>query len=94
MNEDSGAEYLTPWKLSESADGGGVGVVQSSRHDAYREGDVVTSFTWPWQTHAVVKGSILQKVETIYFYFFGMIYFWVMYELLQIYSKTIVYICI
>ncbi|KAM9786400.1 prostaglandin reductase 2 isoform X1 [Syngnathus typhle] len=63
MNEDSGAEYLTPWKVSEVMDGGGVGVVQSSRHDAYREGDVVTSFTWPWQTHAVVKGSILQKVN-------------------------------
>ncbi|XP_057714683.1 prostaglandin reductase 2 isoform X2 [Corythoichthys intestinalis] len=63
MNEDSGAEYLTPWKLSESVDGGGVGVVLSSRHNAFREGDVVTSFTWPWQSHVVVKGSILQKVN-------------------------------
>ncbi|XP_077477351.1 prostaglandin reductase 2 isoform X1 [Stigmatopora argus] len=63
MNEETGSDYLTPWKLSESADGGGVGVVQSSRHDAFQEGDVVTSFTWPWQSHVVVKGGILQKVN-------------------------------
>ncbi|XP_054651438.1 prostaglandin reductase 2 isoform X3 [Dunckerocampus dactyliophorus] len=63
MNEDTGAEYLTPWQLSECVDGGGVGVVESSRHSAFREGDVVTSFNWPWQSHAAVKGSILEKVN-------------------------------
>ncbi|XP_061699802.1 prostaglandin reductase 2 isoform X2 [Syngnathoides biaculeatus] len=62
MNEDSGSDYLVPWKLSESADGGGVGVVQSSRHGDYREGDVVTSFAWPWQSHAVLNASVLRKV--------------------------------
>ncbi|XP_077587387.1 prostaglandin reductase 2 [Stigmatopora nigra] len=63
MNEETGSDYLTPWKLSESAEGGGVGVVQSSRHDALQEGDVVTSFTWPWQSHVVMKGGTLQKVN-------------------------------
>ncbi|XP_029972454.1 prostaglandin reductase 2 [Salarias fasciatus] len=63
MNEDTGAEYLTPWQLSECVDGGGVGVVQSSRCSTCVEGDVVTSFNWPWQTQAVLKGSGLQKVD-------------------------------
>ncbi|KAM6912447.1 prostaglandin reductase 2 isoform 2-T2 [Xenentodon cancila] len=63
MNEDTGADYLTPWQLSECLDGGGVGVVETSRCSACTEGDVVTSFNWPWQTHAVMKGDGLQKVD-------------------------------
>lgn len=63
MNEDTGAEYLTPWQLSECVDGGGVGVVETSRCSTFSEGDVVTSFNWPWQTHAVVRGDGLQKVR-------------------------------
>ncbi|KAM4625579.1 prostaglandin reductase 2 [Polymixia lowei] len=63
MNADTGAEYLAPWQLSECADGGGVGVVESSCYDGLTEGDVVTSFNWRWQTHDVVMGSVLQKVD-------------------------------
>lgn len=63
MNEDTGADYLTPWQLSECVDGGGVGVVESSRCGALNQGDVVTFFNWPWQTHAVLKGSALHKVR-------------------------------
>uniref|UniRef100_A0A665WVL2 15-oxoprostaglandin 13-reductase n=1 Tax=Echeneis naucrates TaxID=173247 RepID=A0A665WVL2_ECHNA len=63
MNEDTGADYLTPWQLSKCLDGGGVGVVESSHCSSYAVGDVVTSFNWPWQTHAVMKGSVLQKVN-------------------------------
>ncbi|KAG7237989.1 hypothetical protein INR49_031343, partial [Caranx melampygus] len=62
MNDDTGADYLIPWQLSECVDGGGVGMVESSRCSSYSEGDVVTSFNWPWQTHAVMKGSVLQKI--------------------------------
>ncbi|TNN56535.1 Prostaglandin reductase 2 [Liparis tanakae] len=63
MNEDTGVDYVTPWQLSECVDGGGVGVVESSLCSACSEGDVVTSFNWPWQTKAVMKGSALQKVD-------------------------------
>lgn len=62
MNEDTGADYLIPWQLSECVDGGGVGVVESSHCSACTEGDVVTSFNWPWQTYGVMKGSVLDKV--------------------------------
>lgn len=62
MNQDTGAEYLRPWSLSAAVDGGGVGLVQSSFCSSLSEGDVVTSFNWPWQTHAVLQGTTLQKV--------------------------------
>ncbi|NXK34540.1 PTGR2 reductase, partial [Piprites chloris] len=62
MNEDTGSDYLQPWQLSEVADGGGVGVVEESKHDNLAEGDFVTSFTWPWQTVAILDGSLLQKL--------------------------------
>ncbi|KAM8916191.1 prostaglandin reductase 2 isoform 2-T2 [Spinachia spinachia] len=63
MNDDTGVDYVTPWQLCERVDGGGVGVVESSRCSPCSVGDVVTSFNWPWQTHAVMKGSVLQKVD-------------------------------
>ncbi|KAI1895199.1 hypothetical protein AGOR_G00103850 [Albula goreensis] len=63
MNEDTGAEYLSAWKLSECVDGGGVGVVESSQHEAFAEGDTVTSFNWRWRTRDVVAGDQLQKLD-------------------------------
>ncbi|KAJ8340945.1 hypothetical protein SKAU_G00332360 [Synaphobranchus kaupii] len=63
MNEDTGTDYISPWTLSECVDGGGVGVVESSRHDCFSEGDTVTSFSWRWQTHDVVDGNRLQKLD-------------------------------
>ncbi|KFQ68185.1 Prostaglandin reductase 2 [Phaethon lepturus] len=62
MNEDTGSDYLLPWQLSEVADGGGIGVVEESRHDNLAKGDFVTSFSWPWQTVAILDGSLLQKL--------------------------------
>ncbi|XP_048829830.1 prostaglandin reductase 2 [Brienomyrus brachyistius] len=63
MNEDTGADYLSPWVVSGCLDGGGVGMVESSRHDIISKGDVVTSFNWPWQTYGVVDGGKLQKLD-------------------------------
>lgn len=63
MNDDTGADYLRPWPLSESVDGGGVGLVQSSLCSSFSEGDLVTSWNWPWQTHAILQGAVLQKLD-------------------------------
>ncbi|XP_035285402.1 prostaglandin reductase 2 isoform X1 [Anguilla anguilla] len=63
MNDDTGTDYISPWALSECVDGGGVGVVESSCHDAFSEGDTATSFSWRWQTHNVVEGGRLQKLD-------------------------------
>uniref|UniRef100_S4RZF8 15-oxoprostaglandin 13-reductase n=1 Tax=Petromyzon marinus TaxID=7757 RepID=S4RZF8_PETMA len=64
MNEDPGTDYLSAWTVGGVAEGGGVGVVLSSRGEGLSPGDVVTSFSWPWQTHAVLPASGLQKVHT------------------------------
>lgn len=64
MNEDTGVDYVTPWQLCECVDGGGLGVVEDSCCSTLSEGDVVTAaFNWPWQTHAVMKAGVLQKVD-------------------------------
>ncbi|KAL0969755.1 hypothetical protein UPYG_G00231850 [Umbra pygmaea] len=63
MNDDTGVEYLAPWRLSEVIDGGGVGVVESSRYEALSAGDTVTSLNWHWQTHDIMDGKLLQKVD-------------------------------
>jgi NADPH-dependent curcumin reductase CurA len=62
MNEDTGSDYLVPWQLSQVVDGGGIGIIEDSKHTSLTKGDVVTSFFWPWQTKAVLDGSILEKV--------------------------------
>ncbi|XP_069494864.1 prostaglandin reductase 2 isoform X6 [Ambystoma mexicanum] len=64
MNEDTGANYLQPWQLSEPADGSGVGVVLESRQCNLCAGDFVTSMAWPWQSEAIMDGELLQKLDT------------------------------
>uniref|UniRef100_A0A8C1H000 15-oxoprostaglandin 13-reductase n=1 Tax=Cyprinus carpio TaxID=7962 RepID=A0A8C1H000_CYPCA len=63
MNDDTGADYLLPWRLGEVVDGGGVGVVEASKNQALSAGITVTSFSWPWQTYNVMDGSLLQEVD-------------------------------
>lgn len=65
MNDDTGAEYLSPWRLDECIDGGGVGVVEASKNESLAIGDIVTSFNWHWETHDVIDGNLLQKVFVI-----------------------------
>lgn len=62
MNEDADFDYLQTWKLSEVTDGGGIGCVEESRDVHFAPGDFVTSFTWPWQTKAILDGKQLKKV--------------------------------
>ncbi|XP_078089743.1 prostaglandin reductase 2 isoform X4 [Mustelus asterias] len=61
MNEDSGSSYLTPWQVSSIITGGGVGVVEESKHQKFQKNDVVSSFNWPWQSQAVLDGQLLTK---------------------------------
>ncbi|XP_026789673.2 prostaglandin reductase 2 isoform X1 [Pangasianodon hypophthalmus] len=63
MNDDTGADYLLPWRLEECIDGGGVGVVEASKNTQLATGDIVTSFNWHWQTHDVIHGNCVQKVD-------------------------------
>ncbi|XP_027028601.2 prostaglandin reductase 2 isoform X1 [Tachysurus fulvidraco] len=63
MNDDTGADYLLPWRLEEVIDGGGVGVVKDSKNTQLAIGDIVTSFNWHWQTYDVIDGSSVEKVD-------------------------------
>ncbi|XP_048342207.1 prostaglandin reductase 2-like [Sphaerodactylus townsendi] len=64
MNEDCGSsDYIQPWKLSEVASGGGIGVVEESKDACFSFGDFVTSFNWPWQTKAILDGKQLEKIN-------------------------------
>ncbi|XP_072120205.1 prostaglandin reductase 2 isoform X1 [Mobula birostris] len=63
MNEDTGVQYLLPWQVSKVTDGGGVGVVEESKHLLFQKWDVVTSMNWPWQNYAIVDGEILTKLD-------------------------------
>ncbi|XP_007095146.1 prostaglandin reductase 2 isoform X1 [Panthera pardus] len=63
MNEDTGSDYITPWQLSQVVDGGGIGIVEESKHVHFTKGDFVTSFYWPWQTKVILNGSSLEKVD-------------------------------
>ncbi|XP_072343592.1 prostaglandin reductase 2 isoform X4 [Scyliorhinus torazame] len=62
MNEDTGVAYILPWQVSSVVTGGGVGVVEESKHLKFQKCDVVTSFNWPWQSQAIVDGHILTKI--------------------------------
>ncbi|XP_066200323.1 prostaglandin reductase 2 isoform X3 [Saccopteryx leptura] len=62
MNEDTGTDYITPWQLSQVVDGGGVGIIEESKHTNFTKGDFVTSFYWPWQTKVVLDGNRLEKI--------------------------------
>ncbi|XP_060243835.1 prostaglandin reductase 2 isoform X4 [Meriones unguiculatus] len=63
MNEDTGTDYLAPWQLSQVVDGGGIGIIEESKHINLAKGDFVTSFFWPWQTKAILDGNGLEKVD-------------------------------
>ncbi|XP_075700895.1 prostaglandin reductase 2 isoform X5 [Rhinoderma darwinii] len=63
MNDDTGADYILPWKISEVLDSGGIGVVEKSRHSHIKPGDIVTNFNWPWQTTCVLEGNALTKLD-------------------------------
>uniref|UniRef100_A0A2K6TKK1 Prostaglandin reductase 2 n=1 Tax=Saimiri boliviensis boliviensis TaxID=39432 RepID=A0A2K6TKK1_SAIBB len=60
---DTGTDYLTPWRLSQVVDGGGIGIIEESKHTKLTKGDFVTSFYWPWQSKVILDGNSLEKVD-------------------------------
>ncbi|XP_015275572.1 PREDICTED: prostaglandin reductase 2 isoform X3 [Gekko japonicus] len=63
MNENSGSDYILPWKLSEVASGGGIGIVEETKDACFSIGDFVTSFNWPWQTKTILDGKQIEKID-------------------------------
>ena len=69
MNEDTGAEYLSPWQVNAAIIGlGGVGVIKKIISEEDRDlkvGDFVSgsSVSWPWQSCFYAKPYELSKVD-------------------------------
>lgn len=64
MNEDTGVEYLQPWKINETVQGLGVGVIVKSEDKDFSVGLSVTTktFSWPWELYW--KGAT-QKLSVV-----------------------------
>ena len=65
MNENTGANYLTPWGIDETIIGlAGVGVVVASKHPDYVVGDLIQSSpTYPWKAYFKQDMTWCQKVS-------------------------------
>lgn len=55
MNMDTGTDYMSPWRLDQTIDGVGVGIVVESRCWGFRRGEILESFHWPWQLYACME---------------------------------------
>ncbi|XP_046379919.2 prostaglandin reductase 2-like isoform X2 [Haliotis rufescens] len=63
LNEDTGAEYLTPLQIGDTVHWLGIGVVTASKDEGLKQGDYVTSnFDWPWTNVFVKAASQLKKL--------------------------------
>ena len=58
-------QYLPPVQIGETMRGGGIGVVEQSRSDRFRQGDVVNPGLSGWSTHAVAHESTVNAVPVI-----------------------------
>jgi NADPH-dependent curcumin reductase CurA len=58
-------QYLPPVQIGETMRGGGVGVVERSRSDRFKQGDIVNPGLGGWTTHAIVHESRVNPVPTI-----------------------------
>jgi NADPH-dependent curcumin reductase CurA len=58
-------QYLPPVQIGETMRGGGIGVVERSRSERFKQGDVVNPGLAGWSTHAVAHESAINPVPVI-----------------------------
>ena len=58
-------QYMPPVEIGDTMRGGGIGVVERSRSNAFKQGDVVNPGLTGWSTHTIVQGGALNAVPTI-----------------------------
>ena len=52
-------QYMPPVGIGDTMRGGSLGVVERSRSDRFKQGDVVNTGLGGWSTHVVAKGAML-----------------------------------
>ena len=58
-------QYLPPVEIGETMRGGGIGVVERSRSDHFKQGDVVNPGLGGWSTHVICDGAAVSAVPSI-----------------------------
>jgi NADPH-dependent curcumin reductase len=58
-------QYLPPVEIGDVMRGGTIGVVEASRSDRFREGDLVNAGLSGWQTYTIVPAAMVNPVPQI-----------------------------
>lgn len=58
-------QYMPPVEIGDVMRGGSIGVVEASRSDRFKQGDVVNSGLGGWQSHVVAPAATLSPVPVI-----------------------------
>ncbi len=58
-------QYLPPVQIGETMRGGGIGVVERSRSDKFKQGDVVNPGLSGWATHTIAHEGMVSPVPVI-----------------------------
>jgi NADPH-dependent curcumin reductase CurA len=58
-------QYLPPVQIGETMRGGGIGVVERSRSDRFKQGDIVNMGLGGWTTHAIAQEGMISPVPSI-----------------------------
>ena len=70
---------MSPWRLHQTIDGGGIGIIVESQCKGFRRGEILESFHWPWQMYAFmelrgVNCLLVKKVEINTFFILFILY--------------------
>lgn len=58
-------QYMPPVAIGDTMRGGSIGIVESSRSDRFKQGDVVNTGLGGWSTHVIADGALLMPVPTL-----------------------------
>jgi NADPH-dependent curcumin reductase CurA len=58
-------QYMPPVEIGAVMRGGTIGVVEESKHQSYKPGDIVTPFLSGWQEYIVTPGTMVRRQPTI-----------------------------
>ena len=56
---------MPPVAIGDTMRGGSIGVVEASRSDRFKQGDVVNTGLGGWSTHVIADGAMLMSVPTL-----------------------------
>lgn len=58
-------QYMPPVGIGDTMRGGSIGIVESSRSDRFKQGDVVNTGLGGWSTHVIADAAMLMPVPTL-----------------------------